>query len=148
MQYVFIGFKVLLNIFFYAIYSIISMILGGWIYGFILTNSGKTIPGAEDSVHDVLGIIILVFVLIITLFFRKYLYISLKNTESDTPREYNVNNGDKQHYVKDTSETIEKIPKREEEKNNYIEDKKPIINKIDQTEKKPKIEILLDKEIK
>lgn len=65
------AFRVLLNIVFYVIYSVISLFLV-W---FLLTNVFNI------SFYDANKVwyVVLVFILIITFIFRKFFYISLKN---------------------------------------------------------------------
>ncbi|MDQ7009755.1 MAG: hypothetical protein Q9M94_05680 [Candidatus Gracilibacteria bacterium] len=65
------AFKIILNIVFYIIYSIISLFL----VGFLLTNIFNI--GYDDA--NKVGYVVLVFILIITFIFRKFFYISLKN---------------------------------------------------------------------
>jgi len=74
MKYLPSAFRMILNIIFYIIYSIISLILT-W---FILTRVFDVII-STDSSADKIWYIVVVFVFIITLIFRKFFYIPLKN---------------------------------------------------------------------
>jgi hypothetical protein len=65
------GIRIILNLLFYIIYSIILIFLTG----FILTN----ILNISYQDPDKIWYVVLVFVLIITFIFRKFFYISLKN---------------------------------------------------------------------
>ena len=71
MKYLPIAIRIILNIIFYAIYSMLALILTG----FILTN----ILNLSYTDPDKIGYIVLVIVFIITFIFRKFFYISLKN---------------------------------------------------------------------
>ena len=64
-------FKIILNILFYVIYSLISLVMV-W---FILTN----ILNISYDDPNKIWYVVLVFILIITFIFRKLFYISLKN---------------------------------------------------------------------
>lgn len=65
------AFRIILNIVFYVIYSVISLFLV-W---FLLTNVFNI---SFDDANKV-WYVVLVFILIITFIFRKFFYISLKN---------------------------------------------------------------------
>lgn len=65
------AFRIILNIVFYIVYSVISLFLV-W---FLLTNVFHI---SFDDANKV-WYVVLVFILIITFIFRKFFYISLKN---------------------------------------------------------------------
>ena len=64
-------FKIILNILFYVIYSLISLVMV-W---FVLTN----ILNISYDDPNKIWYVVLVFILILTFIFRKLFYISLKN---------------------------------------------------------------------
>lgn len=74
-----IAFKLLLNILFFVIYSIIFMNIINFLYDLYLYYVWKVIPLSDDIVHLKIAWIVFIFTLIFTLIFRKYFYISLVN---------------------------------------------------------------------
>jgi len=124
MRYIPTAFKIIINMFFFSVYSLIWIIAENFIYGLIMTQwLWKIVPNAQDSVHLKLAIITIVLVLVLTFFFRKYFYISIFWKNNDITTELPKN------YIK---KTTKKEPKKAE---------RVILNEDE-------IEIFIDKEIK
>jgi len=68
--------RFILNTFFYLVYSFIGMLLLGILYWKILDYLWKPIPLNWNIVYMKIAIAISFIVLIITIIFRKYFYIS------------------------------------------------------------------------
>ena len=75
--------KFVLNIFFFFIYLIVSVIFWNFLYWLVLDQVlNKTVPWPSDPIHMKIALVVLVIVAIFTLVFRKYFYISLKKKEN------------------------------------------------------------------
>lgn len=74
--------KILLNLFFFCIYLLISIVLWDFIYGFVLDKILlKAVPWSNDIIHMKIALIVWVLTLIFTMIFRKIFYIKLINLE-------------------------------------------------------------------
>lgn len=70
--------KFLINIILYFVYTILFVILGNFIYWAYLTYVLKIwVPWPEDIIHIKLAVFIAVLVLIITMIFRNFFYLSI-----------------------------------------------------------------------
>jgi len=76
-----IAIKVLINLVFFVIYSIISMNLINFIYDFSLHFLWKIVPKSNDIIHLKIAWVVLILVLIFTILFRKYFYVKINNKE-------------------------------------------------------------------
>lgn len=109
-----IAIKILLNLFFFIIYLIISVILWSFVFGLVLNIMWKPIPWSHDPVHIKIALVISFVVFLFTSLFRKYFYISfssLENTEKKIDLTYTgkikeendifMKNEEKQNFIKD-----------------------------------------------
>lgn len=79
MSKIFFFVKLCINIILYCIYALIAIIFCNFFYWLYIDKVlGKAVPGSGDPIHYKLAILMLIFVLIITLIFRKFFYLSLK----------------------------------------------------------------------
>lgn len=70
--------KFLINILIYIIYTFLFIILGNFAYWAYLTYVlWVSVPLSEDIIHIKLAIFIAVLVLILTVIFRKFFYLSI-----------------------------------------------------------------------
>lgn len=92
--------KSFVNFFLFCFYCLIGIFLENFIFWFILNNLlNKNVPGKEDPIHLHLAIFTIILIFIITLFLRKYLYLSLtkeENLEINTQEIKNNNNSEEQ----------------------------------------------------
>lgn len=72
-----IAMKIVLNIIFFIVYSIITMNFTNFLFDSILHFSWKVVPKSNDIVHLKIAWVVLIFVLFLTILFRKYFYLSL-----------------------------------------------------------------------
>lgn len=90
MQYIPTAFKIIINIFFFSVYTLIGIIIENFVFGLVTTQFlWKAVPNAGDPVHMRLAIITIVLVLVLTFFFRKYFYISVLLKNKNTTEEKN-----------------------------------------------------------
>ena len=71
--------KIILNIIFYIIYVLIFSLLFGLVLGFILKYLNKTLIWEPTATY--IQVWLTIFVLFVTILFRKYFYISLNKEE-------------------------------------------------------------------
>ena len=69
--------KLVLNIFFFIVYSFFSIVLVNFLYWLVLKNLWKTIPDSSDIVHLKMAFLVILVVLFITVLLRKYFYLSV-----------------------------------------------------------------------
>jgi len=72
-----IAMKIILNFIFFVIYWLISMNLVNFIYDLILNFSWRSVPPPNDPIHLKIAWTVLLFVLILTIIFRKYFYLNV-----------------------------------------------------------------------
>ncbi|ATU05393.1 hypothetical protein BKN14_02985 [Candidatus Gracilibacteria bacterium HOT-871] len=78
MSKIFFLIKLLINVLLYAFYGFISIIIGDFLYGAYLTYFlEKDVPGSGDIIHTKVAIFSCLFILIFTLIFRSFFYLSL-----------------------------------------------------------------------
>ncbi|USN58165.1 MAG: hypothetical protein H6767_07725 [Candidatus Peribacteria bacterium] len=71
--------KLVLNLVFFCIYVIISIVLVNFVYGFVVAEwLGGNVPGSSDPVHMKMATVVFLVVIIITILYRKYFYLSLR----------------------------------------------------------------------
>lgn len=73
--------RVIANIFLFCLYAFIAIIVENFIFGLILVNAWKTVPGADDPIHMALAIATTWIIALITFIFRNTFYVSLCRTE-------------------------------------------------------------------
>lgn len=72
-------FKIIINIFFFFIYLIIWIFLVSFVYWFTLSNIlWKVVPSSSDPIHMKIAWVVFLIVFIVTIVYRKYFYILLK----------------------------------------------------------------------
>ncbi len=76
-----VAIKIVFNIIFYVLYSVITMNIINFLYDFFLHLSWKVVPASWDIVHLKIALVVLIFMLILTIIFRKYFYFSLAKQE-------------------------------------------------------------------
>lgn len=70
--------KLFINILLYLFYSFVSIIIGNFLYWAYLTFVlWKNVPASSDIIHIKIACFICLFILFITLIFRKFFYLSL-----------------------------------------------------------------------
>lgn len=111
--------KIVLNIFFFIVYSLFSIVLVNFVYGLVLTKMWISIPDSTDSVHLKMAVLVVLVILFLTILFRKYFYLNVC-------------------FKKDIKEN--KISK--------IENDKTVIKESPKVEIEEEIEIYINKEIK
>lgn len=72
-----VAMKIVFNVIFFLLYSIIAMNVINFLYDSVLHLSWKVVPTSWDIVHLKIALVILIFTLILTIIFRKYFYFSL-----------------------------------------------------------------------
>lgn len=123
--------RVLLNIIIYIFYVLVASVLFSFLFPLVLQLLGQEILSPKDPIFEKIQIFIALLVLIVSLIFRKYFYISLGNPEEKT-----VYIEKKQSYT-----TTKKTPDRKEAKKSKTSAKKK-----DDTDEE--IKIYVEKEIK
>jgi len=78
-----IALKVALNVFFYILYVFIAWILFSFLFPIALKFLWKPLLNPNDPVFNKIWIIIAILVLIISVIFRKYFYISIDNQKKN-----------------------------------------------------------------
>ena len=82
-------YRIILNILFYVFYVIVTSIAFSFIFPTVLVILWQEVIAPNNPIFDTIQIIILVLVLLITILFRKYFYLSIKekvekkNTKKD-----------------------------------------------------------------
>lgn len=99
--------KILLNLFFFLVYLLISVVLWNFLFGLVLNFMWKTIPWSQDPIHMKIAIVICFLVFLFTLLFRKYFYIILSSSENILLKEEN-------NYTNRVNELEENFVKKEE----------------------------------
>jgi hypothetical protein len=74
--------RIIANVFLFCLYAFIAIIVENFIFGLILVNVWKTVPGTEDPIHMALAIATTWFIALITFIFRNTFYVSLNRNES------------------------------------------------------------------
>ena len=130
-----IAVKLIVNIFFFVIYLLISIVLWNFLYWFFVSQLlGENVPWSSDPVHMKIAWVILLIVVLFTLVFRKYFYISLTKKEKITKK---IDIPEVKEFSFD--DMAKNISFKEEEK------KKP---KVEKKKQDWELEILMGKEIK
>ncbi len=76
-----LAFKVIVNVFLYILYTVFAGIIVGIIYGRILSWKGMPIPREGDPVYTQIFIFTALWVLIVSLIFRRYFYLCSRKTK-------------------------------------------------------------------
>ena len=126
-----IAFKIILNIFLFTVYLIVSIIFWNFLFWLILTSFWKVVPWSTDPVHIKMAWVILLVVLIFTAIFRKYFYFRVEfnkntkilETEKDLSNEESVKEFSFDNMAKNISfkEEIKKPKKVKAEKKEEME---------------------------
>ena len=75
--------KIIINLFFFFLYTIISIFLVNFTYWFVLTKIlNAPVPWASDGVHIKMAVVVFIVILILTFIFRKYFYFSLSSDDN------------------------------------------------------------------
>lgn len=91
-----IAIKILINSFFFFIYSMISIFLWNLLFWFVLDKILlKPVPWSSDTIHIKIALIIVFLTLIFTIIFRKYFYIKLVHLENIEEKKENIRNEEK-----------------------------------------------------
>lgn len=78
MKLLFIALNTIINIFLASFYVLISIILGNFLYWFIVSNFlWKEVPWPQDPIHIKIALLASFLVLVISILLRKYLYLSV-----------------------------------------------------------------------
>ncbi len=103
-----IAFRVIINIFLYIIYTVIWHFIFGLIFAFVLRLSWKKIPISTDPVFTKIAIVASFFILVLTLVFRKYFYITLEieKEEKYIEKEKSIENNKQKKQKKKDDETM------------------------------------------
>jgi len=80
-------FKIIVNILLYIFYTIFFQFIFGLIFPLFLKLLGREIPNPTDPIFVKISIFIAIFVLIVSIFFRKYFYLSFESVKKDNEGE-------------------------------------------------------------
>ncbi len=134
--------KVLFNAFLFFVYITVTVTFWNFLYGYKLYKNWASIPGPSDPVHIKMALLISVFVLFVTLVFRKYFYLSIAKKSN--------------WYIEVTDETPESKNNFfiESNENNQVNEVKKVVKPkktkkpLKQKTKEGEVEILIGKEIR
>lgn len=135
-------FKLIINFVAYIGYTIFLSIIFSFAFPFILNLMWKEIYNPTDPIFTKIQITIAIIVLVITLIFRKYFYLSLRK-DNDIPEE-----------IVEEKKELEKDWLNFDMKTDNIEPKKTVkkeneyIFKMDDDKDEDDLKIFIDKEIK
>lgn len=83
--------RVIINILFYIFYVLLASVIFSFIFPLTLKISGKAVVNPADPIFAKIQIAIIVFVLIVTVIYRRYFYLPIKNgnilDEDKNPKE-------------------------------------------------------------
>ncbi len=114
-----IALRFILNILFFVIYCVILQFLSGFILWWTYKSLWKAIPYSWDPIFIKIALVTFLFILIFTLIFRKYFYISLDLNKDVEEDEKNYNNKEKQEKLNNNKE--KNLNKDSEHMKIYIE---------------------------
>ena len=77
MKTLFIAFKIIVNAFLLAFYILFSVIFWNFLFWLFLTIFEKTVPDSTDPIHLKIAILVTFLTLLVSLLFRKYLYLEV-----------------------------------------------------------------------
>ncbi len=78
-----LGVRFLINIVFFILYVLFLSLVFSFVYPLVLDILWKEIQSFDNPIFAQIQIVIIVFVLFITLVFRKYFYISIKTETAE-----------------------------------------------------------------
>ncbi|MFA5917105.1 MAG: hypothetical protein WC850_02615 [Candidatus Gracilibacteria bacterium] len=142
-------FKLIINFIAYLGYTLLLSVIFSFSFPFILMMMGKELYNPTDPIFMKIQISIALIVLVLTVIFRKYFYMSLNHIKSEEINDFEEVNNDTLKTDK-----LEKEIKKEDWLNfdikNTSEKKEDYTFKMDEDETKEEddIKIFMDKEIK
>lgn len=129
-----IAFKIILNVFIFIVYLILSIIFWNFLYWLVLTSLWNNVPWSADPVHMKIALVILFIVLIFTVIFRRFFYFKIDCTKKKVVEKNNTNEKVVKDFVFDDIDKNKEKPKK--------------VIKKEKSENKDEMEIFMGKEIK
>lgn len=88
MKNIYLALKLIVNLFLFCFYSVIAIIFWDFLFGsFMKFVLEQEVPNANSMSHKKIAIFVFILTAILTIVFRKYLYISLNNEKKETDDE-------------------------------------------------------------
>lgn len=141
MKYLYLTIKSLLNIIFFIVYVLLANTLINFAFGGILSVFDKSVPGPQDPIHVQILILVWIFVLLITVIWRKYFYFSLINEFQLLRTDNQSETENKEHQEKKEEQKNDREEKKEEKEQKNWELKKEYV-KTHKEEKLSKVEVI------
>ena len=94
-----VAIRFIINIIFFVIYSLIWIVTLNFLYWLVLTNMWKSVPWSSDPIHMKIAWVVILIILLISIIFRKYFYISLWCTRNDNIEIMDEKNNDEEMKI-------------------------------------------------
>lgn len=119
MKTLFIAFKIIVNAFLLFFYILFSVIFWNFLFWLFLTIFEKTVPDSTDPIHLKIAILVTFLTLLVSLLFRKYLYLEVFSSLKDIYLSVNKKET-KIPNIENKTETNLKEESKEEELEIYV----------------------------
>lgn len=84
MKNIYLALKLIVNLFLFCFYSLVAIIFWDFLFGsFIVYVLEQEVTTQNDIAHYKIAIFVFILTAILTIVFRKYLYISLNNEKKE-----------------------------------------------------------------
>lgn len=114
MKTLFIAFKIIANAFLLVFYILFSVIFWNFLFWLFLTIFEKSVPVSDDPIHFKIAVLVTFLTLLVSLLFRKYLYLPV----FPSIREFYLSNNKKDNNISSNEnkkeQFFQKEPKEEE----------------------------------
>lgn len=103
-----IAFRIILNILLYVLYTIFWQFVFGLMFGLVSNILWKNPPLPWDPIFVKIWIVVSFFMLVITLIFRTYFYITLDNSENEKEEESaeNMKEDEKKDFIEGKDDSM------------------------------------------
>ena len=120
----------------YVIYAFVSIFIVNFLFGFVLDKIlWKTVPGPADPVHMKMAAVVIVVVLVLTLIWRKAMYIEFHSSDNNVEEENDTEEVIEKEEVMVESEVVEETTVETSEEEN-----------VEDVKKEEELEIFINKE--
>lgn len=114
MKTLFVAFKIIVNAFLLGFYILFSIIFWNFLFWLFLTIFEKTVPDSTDPIHLKIAILVTFLTLLVSLLFRKYLYLEVFSSLKDIYLSVNKKEIKIPNIENKTEKNVKEEPREEE----------------------------------